>query len=639
MKNLFFLACLFLFQIGNSQSVTSFSFDPYVMPSTRTTPILFEVKIQGSITDIYIEGYNNQNLPLNDAGMAGDKVAGDNIFTVSLTPAYILGNFDESRDVYRSFVGFLTIFNGTQRIIRGNIFAEIYTDELPIVKYCSHTHNGTKVNIAPNLINIESATSAIDIVQLFELLNDLQFSREYDFINFVQLPAKFANGHHVSLKNEVEGIGVSIFENSILNNPIISNRLQGYNVFPSSNFFDGASDTQSHEIGHQWSSFLGSPYSGCAHWGFCSIANSTMGFDLTAANGCQGLQFRYDLMPVPNSSLYQFQNTTNFDPTFSDMDLYLMGLLAPESVAPFRIINDQSAVLSAYLNGNITNTQWETTEVTVNDIIAQQGARNPSSATSRKDFNLLTVALSPTLLSEEALSFYNYFAKRAENTSPTPVHRGFSYATENPFFVSTKGLGTLNTAIVSLDGSCFSSCVEAINLTENPAVNTTFKASTFLISTSVIDAPLKIVYEAGDSIVLKQDFEVKAGATFTASIKNCTIPPNFQENIVATSNLIIPEIATRDNAQPPIKNIELAVFPNPMSYHATINFSLPKASSIQLNLYDLNGQMVQSILTNQHYETGNHQLTLNSSDFQAGVYYLNMVSDTAQLVRKVIIQH
>ena len=179
-------------------------------------PFNLESLISECLQSIYIEGYNNQNLPLNDAGMAGDKVAGDNIFTVSLTPAYILGNFDESRDVYRSFVGFLTIFNGTQRIIRGNIFAEIYTDELPIVKYCSHTHNGTKVNIAPNLINIESATSAIDIVQLFELLNDLQFSREYDFINFVQLPAKFANGHHVSLKNEVEGIGVSIFENSIL---------------------------------------------------------------------------------------------------------------------------------------------------------------------------------------------------------------------------------------------------------------------------------------------------------------------------------------------------------------------------------------------------------------------------------------
>ena len=625
------LCCISAF----SQTIQFTRFYPFVIPESQTNPVIFEANIQGSITNIYIQGYDNQNYVLNDNGINGDKIAGDNVYTVTLTPQFILGNFNEAVDVFRPFVGFIYLFNGAQQLGRYNLFAEIYTDAIPIVETCTYTYQNQSVIFAPNIMNIVTQNSVIDVVQVFEILNAFQFSRDIDFLNFILLPSQFENRHHVPLRNDVEGIGVTIFQNSILNNPLIPQKFKGYNFFPISGFFDGATNSYSHEIGHQWSSFLGNPYSNCAHWGFCSMANGTMGLDLTAANNCQGLEFQYELVAVPNSTLYQFQSINDFNPKFSDLDLYLIGLLPPESVNPFMVVNDQAKALSDYLNGQITNNQYAITTYTINDIILQFGSRNPVSVNATKDFKVLTIVLSPEVLNNEEIAFYNYFSKRAELKIPTEVHEGFSYTTDNPFYVNTRGLGTINTAFESLNGSCFSYCASTLFLTESSSQNITYKVADSLASTAIINAPHNVTYQSGQVISLLPNFTVKAGATFHAFIQDCAVETLKESNLRTEERTNKDElISDKDNA---LQDIDLHVFPNPFKLSTTIQLALSKSSPIQLYVYDLNGRLVQTLIPNTYYKAGSHQITWSRKPLESGVYILTFMTAQNKTIHKVLI--
>ena len=82
---------------------------------------------------------------------------------------------------------------------------------------------------------------------------------------------------------------------------------------------------------------------------------------------------------------------------FSTLDLYLMGLYAPEEVEPFFIINNarfgnQTVEATSVLSRNISITGTRL-DITIDDIQAAMGPRIPSVANSQKDFNVAVVVL------------------------------------------------------------------------------------------------------------------------------------------------------------------------------------------------------------------------------------------------------
>jgi hypothetical protein len=46
------------------------------------------------------------------------------------------------------------------------------------------------------------------------------------------------------------------------------------------------------------------------------------------------------------------------------------------------------------------------------------------------------------------MSFYSYFAQRAEATEEVLYHSGFARGTAKPFALSTRGLGTLDARLL-----------------------------------------------------------------------------------------------------------------------------------------------------------------------------------------------
>ena len=76
--------------------------------------------------------------------------------------------------------------------------------------------------------------------------------------------------------------------------------------------------------------------------------------------------------------------------------------------------------------------------------------------------------------------------------------------------------------------------------------------------------------------------------------------------------------------------------PNPFTGMTTVNYSLNKAASVDVTIYNVAGAKVMTI--NEGVKTaGSHQVQINASDLQAGVYYYTLTADGYTVTKKMIV--
>ena len=425
---------------ASAQSVTWYQFDPLVIPSTQTQPVLLEASVTGAPSRVSLELNTGVTIEMKDDGSGGDRRAGDGVFTASVPAATILSSL-RSDDVQRVFVGFLNVFNGSTSVLRGNMFADIHTAD---VGTSSIAQLAPDVQVTSRLVNIVDPPFFADsnvrrIAQIFYRY----FGDSYDFLNVIAAPSRFANRTHSIVRNDVDGIGLPRSDLSAQFGS--SGRLRGYTLFPIPGFYDGASTGYSHETGHQWINQLrfGAFAAGVPHWPASTMATGTMGFSIGGAGG-QGGDFRCKI--VEREGLVQLQPIPLTEsPVFNDFDLYLMGLLDPAAVQPqlvFPGLTTPPTCAGTYA-GTVTR-------VTVDTIVAGAGKRTPDSSASPKSFRAATILVSRDgLVSRETMWLYSWLTARAELQASTPIHEGFVKAIGNPFFVMTGGRATIDTLLSS----------------------------------------------------------------------------------------------------------------------------------------------------------------------------------------------
>lgn len=67
-------------------------------------------------------------------------------------------------------------------------------------------------------------------------------------------------------------------------------------------------------------------------------------------------------------------------------------------------------------------------------------------------------------------------------------------------------------------------------------------------------------------------------------------------------------------------------YPNPFNPVTSISYALPQASKVELNVYNLHGQLVQS-LVNGRLDKGMHKAEFNRADLTSGMYIYNLKVD------------
>jgi len=78
------------------------------------------------------------------------------------------------------------------------------------------------------------------------------------------------------------------------------------------------------------------------------------------------------------------------------------------------------------------------------------------------------------------------------------------------------------------------------------------------------------------------------------------------------------------------------VYPNPFNPAATIDFSLQFDGEINLDVYDINGRVVDE-LKNANLLAGNHRLVWDASSLPSGLYFIRLQDGVNQKVQKVML--
>ena len=412
-----------------------FLFDPAVIKNDRTEPVLYKTKMPEDVTGVQIRLENGSVVNLDNDGQG--------IWSVTLFAPEVLFDYG-SEDVNHNFVGFLDVIVDGNTVKTLNLHINVLDQNIPDVPVFDH---GSGFRYSSHVVNFHITGSlppnGVFNPEVISITNNFYqfFTDDYDFINLVYpLPSANNNRFHQIVKNDVDGIGTAKVDSSHLFGS--SGKLQGINVYPISTSFDLAETGSIHEIGHQWINYLNHPSFdnvGGAHWPISSLARGVMGFN--DPNNGQGLNFPFELIPVGDGD-YLLQ-LTELLREYTDLDLYLMGLLPKEQVGSHIVFENQNQNVcgGCILEGPVD-------VITVDDVIAVEGPRIPDASSSQKEFRVATIIVSgERLLNDEEMTFFDHFAARGEATQPLPFTSGRSGGITKPFFVATQGLGTLETSI------------------------------------------------------------------------------------------------------------------------------------------------------------------------------------------------
>ena len=77
-------------------------------------------------------------------------------------------------------------------------------------------------------------------------------------------------------------------------------------------------------------------------------------------------------------------------------------------------------------------------------------------------------------------------------------------------------------------------------------------------------------------------------------------------------------------------------YPNPFNPSATIGFSLDHSAQVKLNVYDMRGALIAT-LVNNNIQAGHHSVKVNSNDAAAGVYLYTMTVNGQSTTKKMLL--
>jgi uncharacterized protein (TIGR03437 family) len=424
--------------------------EPQVIVPGSTQNVLLTTQVTQQITSLVFQWSIVQapDVPMKDDGTGGDKTAGDGIYSATL-PAATIVNAASRLTVFRPPIGFLLAMNGATQLGRPFVVAEIAGPDIPRLPVIQ---DAADVQHTAYLVNIRMASAypaaGADPSRLPDFSPVIRrfyqlFPDQFDMLNVVYGISYSQNRYHVTTRNDVQGVGLSIVNNSSAYGS--AGALIGVNVFPITAYFDAGETAFVHEFGHQFINFLKLPLlaAGVPHWPISSLASNVMGFSIPGS----GAGGQFPCQVTPEGSALRLTPTTDA-PVFNDMELYLMGLIPPEQVGTHYVFADQS---STGVISQCTNRLYTAALSTVNmsDVVANAGRRVPDSTASKKNYRVATIIVTrDALLDSDAMALYSYFARRGEEQGRVPVQTGLLQGLAAPMSVATGGRLAVNLQVI-----------------------------------------------------------------------------------------------------------------------------------------------------------------------------------------------
>lgn len=78
-------------------------------------------------------------------------------------------------------------------------------------------------------------------------------------------------------------------------------------------------------------------------------------------------------------------------------------------------------------------------------------------------------------------------------------------------------------------------------------------------------------------------------------------------------------------------------YPNPFNPATKINFNLPAETKVQLDVYDITGRLIQTLLKNENFSEGYHTVQFNGSAFSSGIYFYKITAGEFVQTKKMML--
>ena len=76
------------------------------------------------------------------------------------------------------------------------------------------------------------------------------------------------------------------------------------------------------------------------------------------------------------------------------------------------------------------------------------------------------------------------------------------------------------------------------------------------------------------------------------------------------------------------------MYPNPFNPSATVRFDVPEVSRVELQVYDVTGKLVETLLDDK-MTAGQHQYTWQPQELATGTYFLRLITANQTFTQKV----
>ena len=78
-------------------------------------------------------------------------------------------------------------------------------------------------------------------------------------------------------------------------------------------------------------------------------------------------------------------------------------------------------------------------------------------------------------------------------------------------------------------------------------------------------------------------------------------------------------------------------YPNPFNPSTTISYSLSEAQTVNLEVFNIQGQKVATLLSDERISAGSHRVTFDASSLSSGVYIYQLKTGTQTLTKQMVL--
>lgn len=139
-------------------------------------------------------------------------------------------------------------------------------------------------------------------------------------------------------------------------------------------------------------------------------------------------------------------------------------------------------------------------------------------------------------------------------------------------------------------------------------------------------------------VFLRTGFHAQAGSEFHAYINPCFI---LDDNLTVEDTIQEREEVAFDKEdlqEEAISQSELILYPNPFNQLLQISYSIKTEApaKVSLQLMDVSGRIVATLIDSEWRETGNYHLEYNTSKLPSGLYFYELLVNNKKITKKAV---